>query len=316
MVYIQMPQSPYPRKPIAHNVKTGMFRSKRGAIIIIDNSRANTFRRCPYEYFEAYVLGVEPIPHFEEGYGSLEYGDRVHQLLEEHYKKVAMFSIHPPSSNEALEEEAQDMLREYQAHYPQEDFQTVDVEHNGLIQLPNSHHIYAFKRDLFGEQPGKFLTIDHKTEQRNSKSNLPQKWAADDQASLYIWAAQQQYGTDIPIEFWVNILTRRSPAGRVRPSFPERQKLERTQKQIEIAVRDIIYIADEIERMQTRFGDREPWPANRKNCYTWSYCDYYQPHTYGWSDDMLKHKFRPKEEYLQIEGIEVLKSPTAKLAVD
>lgn len=274
---------------------------------------ANTFRRCPYEYYEAYIRKIEPILRLEEGYTALEFGNREHELQEEHYKKVPILSLHPASSNASLEEEAQDMLREYLLHYPKEDFEVVDVEHNGIVQLPNSHHVYAFKRDLLVRKNEKLIAIDHKTEQRGSKSNLPQKWAARDQASLYIWATQQEY-PNVEVEFWVNILQRRSPAGRVRPSFPERQKLERTKNQIEIAVRDIIYIADEIERMHDRFGD-EPWPANRENCYTWGYCDYYQPHTYGWSDEILKHKFQPKPEYLQIEGIEVLKPPTAILAV-
>lgn len=269
---------------------------------------ANTFRTCPRKYYEAYIRKVEPIVFKEEeGYSALEFGDRVHQLLEELYKHVPFNTIYNPSPNAALEEEAQDLLREYRAHYPQEEFVVVDVEHNGLIQLPNSPHVYAYKRDLLGRfSSGKLYAIDHKTEKRGSKSNLPQKWSARDQATLYIWATQQEYKTD-DVQFAVNILTRQSPAGRIRPSFPERQKLERSAEQIRIAVRDIIYIADEIERMQERFGDREPWPANREECYTWGYCDYYVPHTFGESDDIWKHKFQPKEEYLHIEGIEVLR---------
>ena len=264
--------------------------------MLIDNTRANVFRECPLKYYELFVRNIEPVP-FE--YGPLDFGNRVHELLEEWYRKVPMFSIHVESTNTDLEIEAQEMLLAYTAHYPNDNFNIISAEYTGVLPLPNSHHQYAFKRDLVVQDGNVIQVFDHKTEKRGGKGNLPQKWAARDQASLYIWAAQQEY-PDKDIEFYVNQLTRRSPAGRMAPSFPERQKLERTKEQIDLAVRDITYIADQIEAMAKQFGD-EQWPANRENCYTWGYCSFYQPHTYGWSDEILRGKFRPRKEYLQIE---------------
>lgn len=229
----------------------------------------------------------------------------MHELLEEYEKGVL---IYPNSPNEALEIEAQVMMAAYKAQYPAEEWDIVDVERTLLVQLPNSHHIYAFKIDLIvrSHATGKLSIIDHKTQERTSKSNLPQKWAARDQATLYIWGARQYYKEEIE-NFILDILVRQSPAGQKPPSFPERQKLERTEKQIELAIRDIIYIADRIEDCEKLFGDG-PWPANREECYTWGQCEYYQLHTYGQSDEILSTKYQPRKEYLQIENIEVLRS--------
>lgn len=181
-----------------------------------------------------------------------------------------------------------------------------------MVQLPNSHHVYAFKIDLVvrSHATKKLSIIDHKTQDRTSKSNLPQKWAARDQATLYIWGARQYYKEEIE-NFIVDIIVRQSPAGQKPPSFPERQKLERTERQIELAIRDIIYVADKIEECDRLYGLNEPWPANREECYTWGQCDYYSLHTFGDTEqtaEIREHKYQKREEYLQIEGLEVLKN--------
>jgi|SRR5271157_2753899 len=263
----------------------------------IDNSRANKFRTCPLMYFEAYVRngGLEPKRVETEGYSPIELGARGHELLEEWYKSNRV--VYPASSNEALEREAQWIVQLYKVKYPEEEFETVDVEHVFEITLPNSHHVYTGKIDLVGGYESELFILDHKFQSRTAKTNHPMKWAARDQASLYLWAAEQIYGVK-PSNFFVNILMRPSEKGLVPPTFPERMKLERTQEQIDLSVRDITFIADQIEAMENRWPTGD-WPSNREECYTWGACDFYQPHTYGWSDEILANKFQKRKEYLK-----------------
>jgi hypothetical protein len=157
---------------------------------------------------------------------------------------------------------------------------------------------------LLVEQDNELYIIDHKTEKRSSKSNLPQKWAAKDQATQYWWAAEKIYAKPIN-RFIVNVLRRPSPAGREGPEFPERQRVERTDIQIETALRDLVVKGDEIEKYLKIFKDT-PWPANRDNCYTWGQCEYYMPHLYGWSDEILRVKYQKKEEYLNLAGVRII----------
>jgi hypothetical protein len=265
----------------------------------IDNSRANKFRTCPPLYFESYVRngGLEPKRVETEGYSPIELGARGHELLEEWYKGT---SLYPPSPNDALEREAQWIVQLYKVKYPKEEFQIMDIERVFEIPLPNSTHIYTGKIDLVGFNAKEDFTnfiIDHKFQSRAAKTNHPMKWAARDQASLYLWAAEQIYGVK-PSNFFVNILVRPSEKGLVPPTFPERQKLERTQEQIDTAVRDITFIADQIEAMEDRWPKGD-WPSNREECYTWGPCDFYQPHTYGWSNEILENKFQKRKEYLK-----------------
>lgn len=302
----------------------------------IDNSKAACFRRCPWEYFEQYLrngVGVEPIPPPGEGYSPLRFGARMHERLEEYYKGVMKY---PPHANEILELEAEIMMQAYQARYPEALMNIVDVERTFRIQLPKfcpecytrfelpydglgpwcyvcnkqvfpGSHVLIGKMDLAVRNEGLLDIWDHKTEKRGAKSNLPQKWGARDQASLYLWAAERLYPEEQIGNFYVNVLTRQSDKGQVGPSFPaERQKLERNQRAIDIAIRDIVVVADEIERYSRIFKDGE-WPSNRENCYTWGYCDYYQLHRYGEDPELiLEHRFKPKEEYLHLGGIPII----------
>ncbi len=311
----------------------------------IDNSKASTFRRCAWEYYEQYErngTGVQPIPPPGEGYSPLVYGARMHERLEEHYTGNIKY---PPHANDILETESEIMMQAYQARYPEAVLDIVDVERTFKVQLPDycplcyslenvkerekehniwpgpdhlycvecdhgfpkKRHILIGKIDLVVRNIEGLLDIwDHKTEKRGAKSNLPQKWGARDQASLYLWAAERIYKEPVG-NFYVNVLTRQSDKGQVGPSFPaERQKLERNQKAIDIAIRDIVVVADEIERYKKIFKDGE-WPANREKCYDWTYCPYYQIHRYGENPDLiLEHRFKPKEEYLHLGGIPII----------
>lgn len=274
--------------------------------MFIDNSAANEFRTCPRMYFNKRLLegdGIEPKP--SEGTTPLALGSRVHELLEEHYKEG--IHLYEPSANEKLETEAQMIIEAYKAHYPQEDFDVVDVERTIKVQIPGSNHVYTGKIDLTfrNRENGMLNILDHKTEKRSSRSNSPQRWAADDQASLYLWAAKIIYGE--PIErFTVNILKRPSPAFQEPPSFPERQKLERTKEQIAEAVRDITITADTIEQYIERFKN-ESWPSWKKSCVQgWGLCDFYTPCTFGWSRDIREIKFQKRTPYLDLAGVPIL----------
>lgn len=286
--------------------------------MLIDNSAAQMFRMCPWAYYEAYLRngrGVQPIPAKEgEEYSTLEFGERVHEKLEVYYKTLKaiqagdiLYHTDPyPTRAESLEQEATWMLEAYINHYPSDNWEIIDVERTFKVRLPNSDHIYVGKIDLFirDNDNGCFYIIDHKTEKRGSKSHIPQKLAVSDQGSLYLWAARKVYDGVDGMKY--NILVRPSEARKIGPSFPERYLIERTEHDIEIAVRDITLIADQIEEYTKRFGDRE-WPANRANCYTWGPCDFYPLHKFG--DDpslILQHKFQQREEYLNVENVEVV----------
>ena len=300
----------------------------------IDNSAANDMRECPWLYYEKYVKGIEKKPAGDETYGPMELGARVHELLEMHYCPDG--KRYEPSTNVALEDEAQWILECYRARYPVEDFEVVDVERSFKVALPDycpqcyqqdfypsethenfiycnycdgppfsiGRHIYTGKIDLLYKQDGKLYIMDHKTQKRGAKSNTPSKWAAKDQGTLYLWAAEKIYGQEID-RFVVNILTRPSPKGREGPSFPDRMPIERTDIQVETALRDLVLVADTIEHYKKVFGDK-PWPAHRENCEAWGQCEFYVPHLYGWSDAIRQAKFREKKPYLELAGVPII----------
>lgn len=275
----------------------------------IDNSRAQAFMKCPYFYFEKYEAegnGLEKLEK-KELFDSLQYGGRIHELLEEHYQELPIYGKYPAHGIEPLETEAIAQIVAYKAHYPNEEFKVVDVERTFRVPLPNSKHYLIGKIDVVSRSNvTEHLDImDHKTQGRSSKSNDPRKWAARSQASLYLWAASRLYGEPID-NFYVNVLMRQSPAGLIPPSFPERQKLERTPEQIEKALLDITTIADTIEAYREKFGSK-PWPSNTEECYTWGYCDYYLPHTWGWSQEIRDQQFQTRKEYLQIGAVDDIK---------
>lgn len=275
----------------------------------IDNSGANEFRTCPLLYYETRLAegsGLELKPKLGE-VAPMDLGSRVHELQEEYYNELRGTSIPPylPSSNGALELEAQMIMAAYKAKYPIAQFEIVDVERTFKVALPNSRHIYIGKIDVVFRENGQLNIMDHKTERRRSNSNHPKKWAARDQASLYLWAASKIYQEPIA-NFYVNVLKRPSDKLQEGPIFPERQRLERTPEQIEIAVRDLVFIADEIERYKSIFSN-SLWPANREACSSgYGECDFYMPHTYGWSQEILEQKYQPKTPYLKLGDVPII----------
>lgn len=244
-----------------------------------------------------------------------------------------------PCADQAFEDEAQTMFALYEATYPEEPFEIVDVEKFfevtlperckcGQLAYPEVHDNNGFKEYLFkcsqcpklyvwrarpphsyiGEfdaivrdkTTGTLHLLEHKTERRGSKDNLPDVWASKSQVGLYLWAAEQIYGEKFG-SIILNILTRQSPAGREQPCF-RRDNLQRTNVQLQDAVSNIVYVADQIERVRTQFG-KERYPQNRENCVTgfgW-HCDYYDLHVPEYrSEDLIQIKFQKAEEYLAL----------------
>lgn len=297
-----------------------------------------------YETNEAEGTGLELKPKDNE-VTPLDLGSRIHEMLEEYYQELGLFKVpikaYPESPNAALEIEAQMIMAAYKAKYPQEAFEIVDVERTFKVQLPSlcpqcyqlggvdsydemlkmqwmycpechcsyigNRHIYTGKIDVTFRENGKLNIMDHKTQKPTAASNHPKKWAARDQASLYLWAASKIYNEEIG-NFYVNILQRAKEKKVMEgPVFPERQRLERTKEQIEIAVRDIVFIADEIERYKEIFGNNL-WPSNREECTkgSWGDCEFYLPHTFGWDPLIREQKYQAKQPYLNLEGVQII----------
>ena len=298
----------------------------------IDLSRANAFRTCPMMYYEKYERGgngIEPIPKGED-YGLLDLGGRVHELLECYYKGLKGDPIpeYPAHPVEKCELEAQWMVEAYLAHYPQDNWRIVDVERTFEVPLPglcretyldwydhdrgcewcDKHmpieHSLIGKIDLIiQDSEGAYYIVDHKTQKRSAKSNHPSKWKMRDQASLYLFACDQIYKDFQVSNFLVNVLVRPSDKGMVPPTFLDRQKLERSEDQITTSVRDMVYIADSIERMRTQFPSGN-WLMNRENCFDWTDCAFSLLHTFGEDTSLiLKHKFQPRKEYLNLAEV-------------
>lgn len=250
---------------------------------------------CPWAYAERYIHEIEPLRQTD----ALGFGTRLHQLLEEHYKGLPSGTLFPPSTNPEVENEVQVMFAAYKAHYPVEDFDVVAVEQFFKVPLPDSPHEYCGEFDsiIRMKDTGRLKVFETKTEKRGSKNNSPEAWAMRPQVGLYIWAAEQIYGEEFD-GICLNVCSRQSPAGREPCSF-RRDALERAPEDKERAVRNITWVADQIEHMRQDCGDAE-WPFDGENCckLNWK-CDYYALHRYGKTPETLV-KFQPAEEYLAL----------------
>ena len=274
----------------------------------LDNSAANTFRKCPLLYFEKYVqrlqrVSLEPT--------ALDFGTRVHTLLAEKYrirKGESNVELSPEYPHPGLEAEAQAMVAFYNSYYPVDPFDVVDVERTFQVEIRKPekldedkrlHHTYVGKFDAIVRlhDSGQLAVLEHKTERRGSKSNLPEAWASRTQAQLYIHAAQTIYNEPVKGVI-LNILTRQSPKGQVGCSFRRDDNLLYDQVKLDEAVRDIVWVADQIEACaQAGF-----WPAYREACVSqtgWK-CDFYDPHLLGWSDELKRVQFKEAEQYLSL----------------
>lgn len=267
----------------------------------IDNSKAKLWAFCPLAYQERYVNGLERDWSKVGTPGSMGFGSRIHQLLEQHFKamKGESFELPPTTLGPEYEAEAQALIAGYKSFYPAESFEVVEVERYFEVDLPGSAHRYNGKFDLVvREKESEMLCIlDHKSERRNSKDNHPEAWAAREQASRYLWAAEQIYQE--PIRYLIlDVLTRQSPKGQEPPMF-RRDYIERDSKQKEVSIKTLIWIADQIERMDREFGSEE-WPRFSDHCKDdWKKCDFYLLHMLG-KDEGTLSQFKAAEEYLDL----------------
>ncbi len=303
----------------------------------IDNSRAKMWHKCPMAYQHRYKKNREKDWEKITGKPPAHrYGSRMHELLECHYlttigkkkyctvpfdapefrnevemvtgvkaENVVVREGYPPAPA-IIEDEAQLMFEMYRARYPVEPFEVLEVERVFEVPLCDefpcqggcSGHTYTGKIDLIvrDKASGLLRILDHKTQKRNAKSNLPGVWTARAQASLYMWVAERLMGEKIDC-FILNLLTRQSDAGNCPPEFPDRQHIQRTPEQQEEAIRNIIWTADQIERMEKEFGDK-PWPQDRDQCQIGNFkCDYYPLDVFGENEFTLA-EFKEAEEYL------------------
>lgn len=267
----------------------------------IDNSRAKAFFRCPAEYQERYEFNIEP-----DNRDNFAFGTRWHQLLEGKYRRMKGedFTDYAPDTNEAIENEAQTMLARYAAHYPEEPFDVVHVEHYFEVPLPGSNHIYVGEMDAIvrDKETGLLQLFETKSERRGSKANLPEAWASRSQVGLYLWAAEQLYNEPFK-NILLNVCTRQSPAGREQASF-RRDELQRSVEEKQAAIENIIWVADQIEAMKQTHGIERLYPQNRNVCVNemtgWR-CDYYDLHVIargGRDENLVQIKFKEAEQYL------------------
>lgn len=272
----------------------------------IDYSAAKAFRFCPDFYRERYVKGIElDWSKLTEKPGKFDFGTRMHQLLEQHYRRMMPRILlpiepYPEHPNEQLEAEVQNTFALYVSRYPVEPFSVLDIERVFDVPL-NERHSLTGKIDIIARDSEGVFGIDHKTESRNSKANSPKIRASSTQFSLYQFALQSLYSDERDFgKFCLNIITRQSPAGREPATFL-RDGLDRSAAQLTEAVRDVIEVADTIESYLERFGPDQPWPRNRDNCVNevtgWE-CDFYSPHLTGWSDAQFQ-MYRPAKGYLE-----------------
>jgi hypothetical protein len=293
----------------------------------IDNSMMKAWWVCPRYYWEKYERKIEKIKKGD----ALTFGKRVHQLLDNRLRRMeydqklakgftghAVLLPETPLPAAKLEAEAQAMFAAYQAAYPVEAFDVIDVERYFEVPLPcpecglatdhkmscdsrPEQHIYIGKFDgiVREHETGKLCIFEHKTEKRGGKQNLPASWAVRSQVSLYIWAAEQVYGEPFD-QILLDVLTRQSEAGQIGPTFPPRQHLQRTEEQKQAAVKNLIWVADQIEGMRAKYLEGD-WPFDSEQCVpnNWS-CDYAKLHIYGEDEFTLAQEYKPAEEYLTL----------------
>lgn len=266
----------------------------------IDNSGAEIWSFCPRKYQEVYVNGWTR----QDNSDARGFGGRVHELLASHFLKQDRPTEFSEEVPDFVADEAEELFAAYVAHYPVEDFDVLDVERYFEVPIPESDHVYIGKLDgvVRDQGSGRLRVFEHKTEARGAKSNLPEVWAARSQVSLYMWATEKLYG-EAPESIILDVLTRRSPAGRIPPTF-RRDSLQRSSAQQAEAVRNIKWIADEIVKCSSEFGE-DNWPAFMGNCNRGGFkCDFYLAHVVAESqvielDELTRNRYYAlAEDYL------------------
>ena len=271
------------------------------------------FWYCPQKWKERYENNLEPRTRDTS---SLDFGIRMHQLLEGRHRLLRGDGVvlYLPLVDDTLEAEAQLTFEAYCAYYPEEPFDVVATEQYFEVPLLypgkgepwesnntwfESGHTYngEFDAVVRMKDSGKLYLLETKTESRSSKSNTPESWISRSQVGLYQWAAEKIYGEEFE-GILLNVITRQSPKGNCAPCF-RRDTLHRTKDQQLDAVKNLVWVVDQIEAMQ-RSGF---YPSNRNNCvagFGWK-CDYFDLHVTPEgrpSEELIQIRFKQAEEYL------------------
>ena len=269
----------------------------------IDNSMAKAWRKCPLEAYEKYYARYpgSPLVGIETSRGNTvarDFGKRMHELLHWH-REPGVKPIYPEAPDSAVEAEAQATLAAYLAHYPVEPFEVVQAERTQVVPLSERHELVVKLDTLVRNRQGELQVLDVKTQNRASNNNDSEHWASRPQVSLYVYAARLLYPKEkVSDEVIIDLIRRQSDKGQVGPEF-HREHPRRNAIQIALAVRDIIWVADQIEAMSG--GDY--WPAFRDNCKVGNWkCDYFElhNHTAEARSDLLRKYYKPAVPYLEL----------------
>jgi len=274
----------------------------------IDNSAANAFRKCPLNYFEKYeakfpgseLAGIERANESADG---RLFGSRMHELLHEYRARLAGKPLSvdfPPCQDAAIEAEAQIAFAAYQAAYPVEPFEVVEAEQTRVVPLPGGKHELVVKLDALvrSKAHGCLQVLDTKTQARASANNDPEHWAARPQVALYLYATRILYPSEVVSdEIILDLVRRQSPKGQAGPEF-HRDSPRRNATQVAEAIRDITWVADQIDGMR----NTGYFPAFRDACKVGNWkCDYYNLHNIEEArESLLKKHFKPAEPYLEV----------------
>lgn len=279
-----------------------------GGRMRLDNSASKIFKECPLKFFERYeakfpdsqAVGLELANESADG---RLFGSRMHELLHEYRAKLAGKPIaeFAPCASSAIESEAQICFAAYQAAYPVEPFEVIEAEQTRVVPLPGGKHELVVKLDALvrSKAHGCLQVLDTKTQSRASSNNDPEHWAARPQVSLYLYAARILYPTEeVSDEIILDLIRRQSPKGQAGPEF-HRDSPRRSEHQIDKAVRDICWVADQIESMRASGY----YPAFEDACKMGNWkCSYYNLHVIeGAREDLLKRYFKPAEPYLEVQ---------------
>src|SRR3979490_183099 len=163
----------------------------------LSNSAFEAWWTCPTYHALRYQEGLVPSGP-DASY--LQFGSRFHSILEAHFTGLSAVGVGyvpklPPDLDPQLDAEAKAMYEAFKAAYPQEPFSVVATEQVITLPIPNSTHTFIGRIDMVVrmKSTGKLAIFETKTENRNSKRNLPDRWLARHQGSLYCFAASELY---------------------------------------------------------------------------------------------------------------------------
>lgn len=161
----------------------------------LSNSKAKTWRRCPYQFRYKYILGYKP----KEKAIALERGSWIHRLLEVHYSGGDWRKTHKSLCHEfyGMFEEEREMLGDlpvdverlvsgYLMRYRREDegVKIIDTELDELVTLPNGLRFRMIVDKIIEEADGGLWAVDYKTVGRFMDSDF---LLLDAQLARYFW---------------------------------------------------------------------------------------------------------------------------------